>query len=38
MLNLYYIKKSLNIKNELKENIKSQGTLSITLDTWISIN
>ena len=31
-LKLRYIEKSLNIKEELKENINSQGTFSITLD------
>ena len=31
-LNLSYIEKSLNIKEELQENIKSQGAFSITLD------
>jgi len=29
-LKLRYIEKSLNIKEELRENIKSQGTFSIT--------
>jgi hypothetical protein len=37
-LNLSYIEKSLNIKEELQENINSQGTFSITLDAWIGIN
>jgi hypothetical protein len=37
-LDLSYIKKSLNIKKKLKENIKSQGTLFILLDAWASIN
>ena len=32
-LNLSYIEKSLNIKEELLENINSQGIFSITLDT-----
>ena len=31
-LNLSYIEKSLDIKEELQENIKSQGAFSITLD------
>ena len=31
-LNLSYIEKSLNIKEELQENIKSQGAFSITLN------
>ena len=37
-LNLSYIENSLNIKEELQENINSQGIFSITLDTWITIN
>jgi hypothetical protein len=37
-LKLRYIEKSLNIKEELRENIKSQGTFSITLDAWTGIN
>ena len=37
-LNLSYIEKSLNIKEELQENIKSQRAFSITLDAWTSIN
>ena len=37
-LNLSYIKKSLNIKEELQENIKSQRAFSITLNAWTSIN
>ena len=37
-LNLSYIEKSLNIKEELQENIKSQGAFSITLDAWTSIS
>jgi hypothetical protein len=37
-LNLSYIEKSLNIKEKLQENINSQGTFSITLDAWTSIN
>ena len=37
-LNLSYIEKSLNIKKELQENIKSQGSFSITLDAWTGIN
>jgi hypothetical protein len=37
-LELRYIEKSLLIKEELLENIKTQGTFSITLDTWASIN
>ena len=37
-LNLSYIEKSLNIKEELQENIKSQGAFSITLDAWTNIN
>jgi hypothetical protein len=37
-LNLYYIEKSLNIKEELKENINFQGTFSITLDAYTFIN
>jgi hypothetical protein len=35
---LSYIEKNLNIKEELQENINSQGTFSITLDTWTGIN
>jgi len=35
---LSYIEKSLNIKEELQENINSQGTFSITLDAWTGIN
>jgi hypothetical protein len=31
-LDLAYFEKSLNIKQELKENIKSKGTFSLTLD------
>jgi hypothetical protein len=31
-------KRVLNIKEELKENINSQGTFSITLDAWTGIN
>jgi hypothetical protein len=37
-LNLSYNQKSLNIKEELAENIISQGTFSITLDAWTSIS
>ena len=37
-LNLSYIEKSLNIKDEFLENIKSQGTFSITLDAVTFIN
>jgi hypothetical protein len=37
-LNLSYIKKSLNIKDEFLENIKSQGIFSITLDIITFIN
>jgi hypothetical protein len=35
---LSYIEKSLNIKEELQENINSQETFSITLDAWTGIN
>jgi hypothetical protein len=37
-LKLRYVEKCLNIKEELRENIKSQGTFSITLDAWTGIN
>jgi len=37
-LNLSYNQKSLDIKEELFENIKSQRTFSITLNAWTSIN
>ena len=37
-LNLNYFEKSNLIKKELKENIDSKGTFSITLDAWTSIN
>jgi hypothetical protein len=33
-----YIKKSPLIKEELFENIKSQGSFSLTLDAWTAIN
>jgi hypothetical protein len=37
-LKLNYINKSLNVKEELQENIKSQGTFSITLNACTFIN
>jgi hypothetical protein len=37
-LNLSYSKKSKEIKEELAENITSQGTFSLTLDAWTGIN
>jgi hypothetical protein len=37
-LDLRYIKKSTLIKKELFKNIKTQGTFSLTLDAWTSIN
>jgi hypothetical protein len=37
-LDLSYSEKSKEIKEELNENINSQGTFSITLDAWTSIS
>jgi FPC/CPF motif-containing protein YcgG len=37
-LNLSYSEKSKEIKEELAENITSQGTFSLTLDAWTGIN
>jgi hypothetical protein len=37
-LDLVYFEKSLNIKQELEDNIKSKGTFSLTLDAWTAIN
>jgi len=37
-LDLRYIEKSSLIKEELSENIKTQGTFSLTLDAWTGIS
>ena len=37
-LDFKYNEKSQFIKSELSENIKSNGTFSLTLDAWTGIN